>query len=89
MTFEQVWTLITEYGIATDDEIDLVTKIDGCRIEVLNDIVFARTGYQSIEDYEESEEGIDGDGVDPDYEPADIDSDVGFDPYMGCYTDDV
>lgn len=21
-------------------------------------------------------------------EPADIDSDVGFDPYMGCYSDD-
>ena len=23
-----------------------------------------------------------------DDEPADIDSDCGFDPYMGCYTDD-
>ena len=26
------------------------------------------------------------DYVDP--EPADIDNDCGFDPYMGCYTDD-
>ncbi len=30
--------------------------------------------------------------VEPDYnpylEPADIDDDCGFDPYMGCYTDD-
>lgn len=25
---------------------------------------------------------------DEDYEPADIDDDCGFDPYMGCYTDD-
>lgn len=24
----------------------------------------------------------------PDYEPADIDDDCGFDPYMGCFTDD-
>lgn len=24
----------------------------------------------------------------PDLEPADIDDDCGFDPYMGCYTDD-
>ena len=24
-----------------------------------------------------------------DYEPADIDDDCGFDPYLGCYTDDV
>ena len=23
-----------------------------------------------------------------DYEPADIDDDCGFDPYMGCYSDD-
>jgi len=23
-----------------------------------------------------------------DYEPADIDSDMGFDPYLGCFTDD-
>ena len=23
-----------------------------------------------------------------DYEPADIDSDMGFDPYMGCFSDD-
>lgn len=28
--------------------------------------------------------------VDPDedYEPANVDDDCGFDPYMGCYTDD-
>ena len=25
---------------------------------------------------------------DDDYEPADIDSNMGFDPYMGCFTDD-
>lgn len=24
----------------------------------------------------------------PDLEPADIDDDIGFDPYLGCYTDD-
>ena len=24
----------------------------------------------------------------PDLEPADIDDDMGFDPYLGCYTDD-
>lgn len=27
-------------------------------------------------------------GYNPDLEPADIDDDCGFDPYMGCYTDD-
>lgn len=28
------------------------------------------------------------DDCDEDYEPADIDNDMGFDPYMGCFTDD-
>lgn len=28
------------------------------------------------------------DDWDDDYEPADIDSDMGFDPYMGCFSDD-
>ena len=27
-------------------------------------------------------------GYNSDLEPADIDDDCGFDPYMGCYTDD-
>ena len=26
--------------------------------------------------------------TDEDYEPANIDDDRGFDPYLGCYTDD-
>lgn len=34
------------------------------------------------------ESSDDGDDYDEDYEPADIDSDMGFDPYMGCFSDD-
>lgn len=30
----------------------------------------------------------DWDDYDEDYEPADIDGDMGFDPYMGCFSDD-
>lgn len=37
--------------------------------------------FYNIQTREEEEEYGD--------EPGDIDSDVGFDPYMGCYTDDV
>ena len=32
--------------------------------------------------------GSDDDEDDEDYEPADIDNDCGFDPYLGCFTDD-
>ncbi len=28
------------------------------------------------------------DDCSPDWEPTDIDDDCGFDPYLGCYTDD-
>ena len=81
MTTNELWTLIVEYGIAIDSEIDLVTDINGNSIETLNDIIYARTGYRDIESYEESE-------LDDDDEPYDIDSDMGFDPYMGSFSFD-
>lgn len=34
------------------------------------------------------ESSDDWDDYDKDYESADIDSDMGFDPYMGCFSDD-
>lgn len=82
MTTNELWTLIVEYGIATDSEIDLVTDINGNSIEILNNIIYARTGYRDIESYEESEFDDDDD------EPADIDSDMGFDPYLGSFSFD-
>ena len=85
MTTNELWTLIVEYGIATDSEIDLVTDINGNSIETLNDIIYARTGYRDIESYEESE--LD-DEEEKDTEPYDIDSDMGFDPYMGSFSFD-
>ena len=42
----------------------------------------------SLVDGETGEVIESSDDWDKDYEPADIDSDMGFDPYMGCFTDD-
>lgn len=47
---------IVEYGIATDKEIELVTSINGWNEETMNDIIYVRTGYVSIEQYEEDME---------------------------------
>lgn len=47
---------IVEYGIATNKEIDLVTSINGWNEEAMNDIIYCRTGYRSIEQYEEEME---------------------------------
>lgn len=84
MTTSELWILITEYGIATDSEIDLVTDINGVSIKTLNDIIYARTGYRDIESYKESEL----DGEEEDTKPYDIDSDMGFDPYIGSFSFD-
>jgi hypothetical protein len=44
------------YGIATEKEIMLVTKINGFSVETMNDILYARTGYRSIEQLEDEED---------------------------------
>ena len=51
----KIWDKIIEYGIATEEELQLVTSINGYNIEALNDIIDVRTGYHSIEQYEECE----------------------------------
>jgi hypothetical protein len=79
MTENELFERIINDGIATESEIDLVTDIAGYSIGTLNQIIYARTGYRDIEQYEESE---------LDVEPDDFDDDAGFDPFMGEYTFD-
>ena len=79
MTENELFDRIINDGIATESEVDLVTDIAGYSVEILNQIIYVRTGYRNIEQYEESE---------LDVEPDDIDDDTGFDPFMGEYTFD-
>lgn len=45
------------YGVATDNEIDLVTDINGYNEETMEDILYVRTGYRTFEQFlEEVEE---------------------------------
>ena len=53
--FDNIWDSIINYGIATDDELQLVTSINGYNIESLNDVIYVRTGYRDIEQFEECE----------------------------------
>ena len=46
-----VWDTMVEYGIATSEEIGLVVALNGCRMDVLNNIIFVRTGYRNLEQY--------------------------------------
>jgi len=48
---EQLWEKIIEYGIATEKELQLVRYINGYNIDSLNSVIYARTGYRDIEQF--------------------------------------
>lgn len=52
---EALWQEIINNDIATNNEIQLVTDINGYSIKTLNDIIFSRTGYRTLEQYLSSE----------------------------------
>ena len=47
-TINEVWDLLIEHGVATQEELELVTCINGYNIDTLNDVIYARTGYRNI-----------------------------------------
>lgn len=76
----KMYDYIIECGIATEDELNLARNLVGGTWEdVLNAVLFIRTGYRTLEQMLEDED-------DEYYEPCDLEE--GFDPYEGCYTFD-
>ena len=51
----KIFDFIIEWEIATEDEIQLVTKINGWNEKSLNDIIYVKTGYRNMEQMKESE----------------------------------
>ena len=47
-TIKIMWDAICEYGIATKEELELITSINGYNEDALNDVVYVRTGYRDI-----------------------------------------
>ena len=47
-----MWDYLTESGIATEEELQLVTCINGYNEETMLDILYARTGYRNFEQLE-------------------------------------
>lgn len=47
-TIKITWDAICEYGIATKEELELITSINGYNEDTLNDVVYVRTGYRDI-----------------------------------------
>ena len=55
---EKKYDTVVEHGVATEEELNLVKYIvPGSWTEVIDDIIWARTGYHSFEQWAE-EEGV-------------------------------
>lgn len=53
---EKKYDTVVEYSVATEAELDLVKCIvSGSWTEIIDDIIFARTGYRSFEQWAEEE----------------------------------
>lgn len=53
--YNELWYLIIDNNIATEDELDLISYINGWNIETLNDVLYVRTGYRDAQQYKECE----------------------------------
>lgn len=49
---EHVWEMLVDMEIATDEELQLITSINGYNIDTLNDVIYVRTGYHDMEQLE-------------------------------------
>lgn len=64
-TVDQAWEYLIDYSIATEEELQLVTCINGYSFEVMEQVLDVRTGYRSfdqlmdLDDDEDSEEDSD------------------------------
>ena len=50
-----IWNYIIEMSIATEDELCLVTSINGTNEDSFNSVLYSRTGYHSMEQIIEME----------------------------------
>lgn len=54
-TIKEQMNFLIENCIATEEEVNIVIKINGYSEVTINDILYAKTGYRDIEQYLESE----------------------------------
>lgn len=72
-----LWDFITENEIATDNELQLIWNLCGMSDEILERVIFARTGLRSIEQCQSegfyiSDELLDAEGLFEDDEDEEI-----------------
>ena len=50
-----LWDYLIETGTATEDELCLITSINGTNLEALESVLYSRTGYRSLDQLLEME----------------------------------
>ena len=53
--YSELWDLLIENNVATEEELQLITAINGQNITTLNDVLYVRTGYRDLQQYKECE----------------------------------
>lgn len=53
MNKSEMWERLVNDCIATEEELDLVTSLNGYTEEVLLDVLYCRTGYRNFEQMDE------------------------------------
>ena len=52
---QYIWDKLINYGIATEEELNLATNLCGYSLKTLDDVLYIKTGYRNIRQYEMSE----------------------------------
>ena len=50
---DTIWDYLIDTSIATKEELVLITNINGYSVETLEQVIYARTGYNSFEQLQE------------------------------------
>lgn len=53
MNLTEMWEYLTDHGIATDKELELVTNGWGLNKDTFETVLYARTGYNSFDQLED------------------------------------
>jgi hypothetical protein len=51
----ELWDYLLDNGIASEETLQVVTNINGYSLSTLEDVLYATTGYRSLEQAEEEE----------------------------------
>jgi hypothetical protein len=49
---QEIWDYIIDNSIASEEALTLITNINGYSVDTLNDVIYAVTGYRSMEQLE-------------------------------------